>query len=56
MPSATATIPPSAAQVLTEQQMQAHCDALLVGSSKAQSAYYHHDGHPQDPSNRQEVH
>jgi hypothetical protein len=39
-----------------EEQKQAHHNALSVGSSKAQSAYYHHDGCPCESSNRQEVH
>jgi hypothetical protein len=56
MQLATATILPLAAQVLAEQQKQAHCNSLLVGSSKAQSTCCHCDGLPRDPSNRQEVH
>jgi hypothetical protein len=56
MQSATATELPPAAQVSTKQQKQAHRDASLVGSSKAQSAYYHRDGCPWESSNRQEVH
>jgi predicted CxxxxCH...CXXCH cytochrome family protein len=56
MQLATATKPPPAAQVSVGQQKQAHCDALSVGCSKAQSAYCHHDGHPRESSNRQEVH
>ncbi len=47
---------PPAAQVSVEQWKQAHCDTLSVGHSKVQSAYYHHDGHPWESSNRQEVH
>jgi hypothetical protein len=56
MQSATGTELPPAAQVSAKQQKQAHCDALLVGSYKAQSAYYHQDGCPWESSNRQEVH
>jgi hypothetical protein len=56
MQLATATKLPRAAQVSAEQQKQAHCDALSVGSSKVQSTYYHRDGHPRESSNRQEVH
>jgi hypothetical protein len=56
MQQAIATKPPPAAQVLVEQQKQAHREALLVGSSKVQSAYYHRDGRPWESSNRQEVH
>jgi hypothetical protein len=56
MQPATATELPQAAQVLVEQQKQAHHDALSVGSSKAQSAYYHQDGCHRESSNRQEVH
>jgi hypothetical protein len=46
MQPTTATEPPPAAQVSAEQWKQAHCNTLLVGSSKAKSAYYHRDGHP----------
>jgi hypothetical protein len=56
MQQATATKPQPVAQVLAEQWKQAHREALLIGSSKAQSAYYHQDGRPQESSNRQEVH
>jgi hypothetical protein len=56
MQQATATKPQPVTQVLAEQRKQAHCKALSVGSSKVQSAYYHRVGHPQESSNRQEVH
>jgi hypothetical protein len=53
MQPASATKLPLAVQVSVEQWKQAHHNALSVGSSKAQSAYYHHDGHPRESSNRQ---
>jgi hypothetical protein len=56
MQQATATKPQPAAQVSAEQRKQDHHEALSVGSSKAQSVYYHRDGRPRESSNRQEVH
>jgi hypothetical protein len=35
---------------------KAHHDAFCLGSSKAQSQYYHTDGRPCEPSNQPEVH
>jgi hypothetical protein len=45
----------AAVPVSTEQKKKAHCNALSLGSSKAQSQYYHMDGRPRDLSNQQEV-
>jgi hypothetical protein len=42
--------------VSAKQKKKAHRDAFSLGSSKAQSHYYHTDGCPHEPSNQQEVH
>jgi hypothetical protein len=47
---------PAAVLVSTEQKKKTHRNALSLGSSKAQSQYYHMDGRPCKPSNQQEVH
>jgi hypothetical protein len=39
-----------------KRRRHAHCDAFSLGSSKAQSQYYHMDGRPREPSNQPEVH
>jgi hypothetical protein len=46
----------AAVPVSAKEKKKAHCDAFSLGSSKAQSQYYHTDGRPREPSNQPEVH
>jgi hypothetical protein len=46
----------AAVLVSAEEKEKAHRDAFSLGSSKAQSQYYHTDGRPRQPSNQPEVH
>jgi hypothetical protein len=45
-----------AVPVSAEEKKKAHHDTFSLGSSKAQSQYYHTDGRPRQPSNQPEVH